>query len=36
MTVPILEMRQIGKRFPGVIALDSVNSPGKMERENRH
>lgn len=25
MTAPILEMRQIGKRFPGVIALDAVD-----------
>ncbi|HEY8562487.1 MAG TPA: sugar ABC transporter ATP-binding protein [Pyrinomonadaceae bacterium] len=33
MTQPILEMRNIGKRFPGVVALDAVDfsvSPGEV------
>src|SRR5437773_7498438 len=32
MTAPLLEMRGIGKRFPGVVALDDVSlSVGKGE-----
>ena len=32
ITTPLLEMRGIGKRFPGVVALDNVNlSVGKGE-----